>query len=87
MNIEKAKSENLPKNKIGEKAEQFKKMIEARGGNMMKRQSGGGISSTGNNEKTVKIEHTRNEGNTVDLINNIKIAKVTKKKPKKVNFQ
>ena len=87
MNLEKAKTENLPKNKIGEKAEQFKKKMESRGGNMMKRQSGGGTSSTGNNEKTVKIEHTRNEGNTVDLITNIKISKVTKKKPKKVNFQ
>ena len=71
---------------MGEKAEKFKKMMEVRGGNIMKRQSGSGISSSGNNEKTVKIEHIRNEGNTVDLINNIKITKVTKKKPKKVNF-
>ena len=38
-------------------------------------------------EKPVQIEHTRNEGDTVDMLNNIQVQKVAKKKPKKVNFE
>ena len=37
-------------------------------------------------EKPVQIEHTRNEGDTVEIINNIQVQKATKKNPKKVNF-
>ena len=37
-------------------------------------------------EKPVQIEHTRNEGDTVEIINNIQVQKATKKKPKKINF-
>ena len=37
-------------------------------------------------EKPVQIEHTRNEGDTVDIINNIQVQKKAKKKPKKINF-
>ena len=45
----------------------------------------GGGGNTG--EKAVKIEHTRNEGDTVEIINNIQVMKVAKKKPKKINFE
>ena len=38
-------------------------------------------------EKPVQIEHTRNEGDTVDMLNNIQVGKTVKKKPKKVNFE
>ena len=38
-------------------------------------------------EKPVQIEHTRNEGDTVDIINNIQVRKAIKKKPKKISFQ
>ena len=43
-------------------------------------------SSTNPGEKPVQIEHTRNEGDTVEIINNIQVQKATKKKPKKINF-
>ena len=38
-------------------------------------------------EKPIQIEHTRNEGDTVDMLNNIQVQKAVKKKPKKVNFE
>ena len=38
-------------------------------------------------EKPIKIEHVRNEGDTVNIINNIQVGKTVKKKPKKINFQ
>ena len=37
-------------------------------------------------EKPVQIEHTKNEGDTVDILNNIQVQKQVKKKPKKINF-
>ena len=59
-------------------------MMEAKGGGILggRPQNKG----AGNTEKNVKIEHTRNEGNTVDLLNNITLTKGNKKKPKKVDF-
>ena len=37
-------------------------------------------------EKPVQIEHTRNEGDTVEILNNIQVQKTAKKKPRKINF-
>ena len=76
-------------NKINEKSALFKQMMEAKGGGMIGRPGtyGPGPRSNTNNEPTIKIEHTRNEGNTVDLLNNIKVSKTVKKKPKKINFE
>ena len=70
--------------KLGDKTALFKQMMEAKGGGMLggRPQNKG----AGNTEKNVKIEHTRNEGNTVDLLNNITLTKGIKKKPKKVDF-
>ena len=76
-------------NKINEKTALFKQMMEAKGGGMIGRPGtyGPGPRGNTNNEPTIKIEQTRNEGNTVDLLNNIKVSKTVKKKPKKVNFE
>ena len=38
-------------------------------------------------EKPVQIEHIRNEGDTVDMLNNIQVGKTVKKKPKKITFE
>ena len=76
-------------NKINEKSALFKQMMEAKGGGMIGRPGtyGPGPKGNTNNEPAIKIEHTRNEGNTVDLLNNIKVSKTVKKKPKKINFE
>ena len=76
-------------NKINEKSALFKQMMEAKGGGMIGRPGtyGPGPRGNTNNEPAIKIEHTRNEGNTVDLLNNIKVSKTVKKKPKKINFE
>ena len=75
-------------NNINDKTALFKQMMETKGGGMKGRPATQGrTSSKGNTEKPIKIEVTRNEGNTVELLNNIKVAKVVKKKPKKVNFE
>ena len=75
-------------NNINDKTALFKQMMETKGGGMIGRpDTQGGASSKVNTEKPIKIEVTRNEGNTVELLNNIKVAKVVKKKPKKVNFE
>ena len=84
--IEKKGTEN---SKINEKAALFKQMMEAKGDGMLKRQAAyrPGPNTNRNSEPAIKIEHTRNEGNTVDLLSNIKVSKTVKKKPKKVNFE
>ena len=84
--IEKKGTEN---SKINEKAALFKQMMEAKGDGMLKRQAAyrPGPNTNRNSEPAIKIELTRNEGNTVDLLSNIKVSKTVKKKPKKVNFE
>ena len=67
-------------NSFGEKAAQLSKMMKAKGGVMLGRP--GSLPIKENTQ--IKIE--KSEGNTVDLLNNIKVSKVNKKKPKKVNF-
>lgn len=64
----------------------FQQKMAAGGMMGMGRPAGSSSSNTGG-EKQVKIEHTRNEGDTVDIINNIQVGKTTKKKPKKINFE
>ena len=46
-----------------------------------------GSASAAPGEKPVQIEHTRNEGDTVEIINNIQVRKTVKKKPRKINFE
>ena len=46
-----------------------------------------GASTYAPGEKPVQIEHTRNEGNTIDIINNIQVGQNSKKKPTKINFE
>jgi len=72
--------------KFGDKMALFQQKMS--GGMMMGMgRPAGGPSANAGGEKQVKIEHTRNEGDTVDIINNIQVGKTTKKKPKKVNFE
>ena len=84
-NLKTIKTQPVPK-KISDKAALFKQMMEAKGGGIMGK-APTSKNNQGNSEKTVKIEHVRNEGNTVDLLSNIKVTKVAKKKPKKINFE
>ena len=84
-NLKTIKTQPVPK-KLGDKAALFKQMMEAKGGGIMGK-APTSKNNLGNSEKTVKIEHVRNEGNTVDLLSNIKVTKVAKKKPKKINFE
>ena len=81
--------------KIGDRKEFLQKMMGGGGGMGMgmgmgmgrpapRGPAGGGGAAPG--EKPVQIEHTRNEGDTVEIINNIQVQKATKKKPKKINF-
>ena len=81
------KTSTQPLSSVGAKAALFKKMMEAKGGGMIGKPLSETKNSTGNTEKSVKIEQTKNEGNTVELLNNIKITKVAKKKPRKINFE
>ena len=81
------KTSTQPLSSVGAKAALFKKMMEAKGGGMIGKPLSETKNSTGNIEKSVKIEQTKNEGNTVELLNNIKITKVAKKKPRKINFE
>ena len=84
-NLKTIKTQPVPK-KISDKAALFKQMMETKGGGIMGK-APTSKNNLGNSEKTVKIEHVRNEGNTVDLLSNIKVTKVAKKKPKKINFE
>ena len=84
-NLKTIKTQPVPR-KISDKAALFKQMMEAKGGGIMGK-APTSKNNLGNSEKTVKIEHVRNEGNTVDLLSNIKVTKVAKKKPKKINFE
>ena len=84
-NLKTIKTQPVPK-KISNKAALFKQMMEAKGGGIMGK-APTSKNNLGNSEKIVKIEHVRNEGNTVDLLSNIKVTKVAKKKPKKINFE
>ena len=99
--IDKRPSQPLPNiintgasGKIGDRKEFLQKMMGGGGGGMgmgmgmgrpaPRGPAGGGGAAPG--EKPVQIEHTRNEGDTVEIINNIQVQKATKKKPKKINF-
>ena len=98
--IDKRPSQPLPNiintgasGKIGDRKEFLQKMMGGGGGMGMgmgmgrpapRGPAGGGAAAPG--EKPVQIEHTRNEGDTVEIINNIQVQKATKKKPKKINF-
>ena len=74
--------------KIGDKKAFFQQMMGGMGGapmGMGRPAPRGSAILPG--EKPVQIEHTRNEGDTVEIINNIQVRKTVKKKPKKINFQ
>ena len=71
--------------KLGERMALFQQKMS--GGMMGMGRPAGSSSSNIGGEKQVKIEHTRNEGDTVEIINNIQVGKTTKKKPKKINFE
>jgi hypothetical protein len=73
--------------KIGDKKALFQQMAAGGRMGMGGARMGPRASASIPQEKPVQIEHTRNEGDTVNIINNIQVAKTTKKKPKKVNFQ
>ena len=74
--------------KIGDKKEFFQKMMGGmRGAPMGMGRPAPRGSAVLPGEKPVQIEHTRNEGDTVEIINNIQVRKAVKKKPKKINFQ
>ena len=60
-------------------------MLESKVGGVMGRPANKSVGPS-SAPNTIKIEHTRNEGNTVELLSNIKVGKITKKKPKKINF-
>ena len=62
-------------------------MMEAKGGGMIGRPPKKSFPSKDNPRPPVKIEVKRNEGNTVDILNNIPVVKKAKKKPKKINFE
>ena len=77
--------------KIGDRKAFLQQMMGGMGGGMgmgrpAPRGPSGGVSPAAPGEKPVQIEHTRNEGDTVEIINNIQVQKTAKKKPKKVNF-
>ena len=77
--------------KIGDRKAFLQQMMGGMGGGMgmgrpAPRGPSGGASPAAPGEKPVQIEHTRNEGDTVEIINNIQVQKTAKKKPKKVNF-
>ena len=73
--------------KIGDKKAMFQQMMGGGGKIMgMGRPAPRGSAGLQPGEKPVQIEHTRNEGDTVDIINNIQVQKQVKKKPKKINF-
>ena len=100
--IDKRPSQPLPNiintgasGKIGEKKAFLQQMMGGMGGmggggmgmgRPAPRGPGAGAGAAAPGEKPVQIEHTRNEGDTVEIINNIQVQKATKKKPKKVNF-
>ena len=71
--------------KLADKMALFQQKMS--GGMMGMGRPAGSSSSNPGGEKQVKIEHTRNEGDTVEIINNIQVGKTTKKKPKKINFE
>ena len=83
----KEKKPSHPLSSIGAKAELFKKMMQARGGGILGHHSLEKKNSTKNSENNIKIEPTKNEGNTVEILSNLKVTKVAKKKPKKINFE
>ena len=75
--------------KIGDKKAFLQQMMGGMGGGMgMGRPAPRGSTSVQGEkgEKPVQIEHTKNEGDTVDILNNIQVQKQVKKKPKKINF-
>ncbi len=82
----KEKKPSHPLSSIGAKAELFKKMMQVRGGGILGHHSLEKKNSTKNPENNIKIEPTKNEGNTVEILSNLKVTKVAKKKPKKINF-
>ena len=61
-------------------------MMQVRGGGILGHHSLEKKNSTKNPENNIKIEPTKNEGNTVEILSNLKVTKVAKKKPKKINF-
>ena len=83
----KEKTSSKPLSSIESKANLFKKMMEAKLGGMKGHLASKNKNSTGNQENTVKVEQIKNEGNTIEILNNIKVTKVAKKKPKKINFE
>ena len=83
----KEKTSSKPLSSIESKANLFKKMMEAKLGGMKGHLASNNKNSTGNQENTVKVEQIKNEGNTIEILNNIKVTKVAKKKPKKINFE
>ena len=83
----KEKTSSKPLASIESKANLFKKMMEAKLGGMKGHLASKNKNSTGNQENTVKVEQIKNEGNTIEILNNIKVTKVAKKKPKKINFE
>ena len=82
----KEKKPSHPLSSIGAKAELFKKMMQVRGGGILGHHSLEKKNSAKNPENNIKIEPTKNEGNTVEILSNLKVTKVAKKKPKKINF-
>ena len=76
-----------PTNDLGQKSAFLKQMMEAKGGGMIGRPPKKSFPSKDNPRPPVKIEVKRNEGNTVDILNNIPVVKKAKKKPKKINFE
>ena len=76
--------------KIGDKKALFQqKMMGGMGGAPMGmgRPAPRGSAAVVPGEKPVQIEHIRNEGDTVDMLNNIQVGKTVKKKPKKITFE
>ena len=76
-----------PTNDLGQKSAFLKQMMEAKGGGIIGRPPKKSFPSKDNPRPPVKIEVKRNEGNTVDILNNIPVVKKAKKKPKKINFE
>ena len=84
--------------KIGDKKAFLQQMMGGMGGGPMGMKSGpigmgmgrpapmGSGAASAPGEKPVQIEHTRNEGDTVEILNNIQVQKTAKKKPRKINF-
>ena len=75
-----------PLSSIEAKAELFKKMMQVKVGGMLNHNTLEKKNSTKNSENNIKIEPTKIESNPVEILSNLKLAKVAKKKPKKINF-